>query len=198
MIPTSKHERRRKRNASAQAPQVPGNGAADADTAEADRAPQEATPAGVKGAPWHQTQKPWKPQQQQVIQNQERKIPSPKVPKLKARWSDGRKKTYLALVELFAGLRTTHLAAKELDSACIVMSHAAEKCEFANGLSAKNRIQETLYTDVREMSEDWAKQFVEAASKRECQVILVVAGFPCKGLSRNRIDNLPNKGFRHK
>ena len=26
----------------------------------------------------------------------------------------------------------------------------------------------------------------------------MVAGFPCKGLSRNRIDNLPNKGFNHK
>ena len=26
----------------------------------------------------------------------------------------------------------------------------------------------------------------------------MVAGFPCKGFSRNRIDNLPNKGFRHK
>ena len=25
-----------------------------------------------------------------------------------------------------------------------------------------------------------------------------MAGFPCKGLSRNRIDNLPNKGFDHK
>ena len=28
--------------------------------------------------------------------------------------------------------------------------------------------------------------------------ILVIAGFPCKGLSRNRIDSLPNKGFNHK
>ena len=48
------------------------------------------------------------------------------------------------------------------------------------------------------MDESWAKNFVEDAKKRECQVILVVAGFPCKGRSRNRIDNLPNKGFKHK
>ena len=81
-------------------------------------------------------------------------------------------------MELFAGLRTTHLAAKALDGACIVMSHAAEECEFANSLSVKNRVEETLHTDVRDMGEGWAKQFVEAASKRECQVILVVAGFP--------------------
>ena len=124
----------------------------------------------MEGAPWHQTLKLWKPQQQQGFQNQERKIPSPKVPELKARWNDGRKKTHLALVELFAGLRTTHLAAKALDGACIVLSHASEKCEFANSLSAKNEVEETLYTDVRDMGEFWAKQFVEAASKRECQV----------------------------
>ena len=74
-IPTSKHERNRKRDASALAPQVPGNGAADADQIEADTAPREATPAGVKGAPWHQTLKPWKPQQQQGNENQERTNP---------------------------------------------------------------------------------------------------------------------------
>ena len=119
------------------------------------------------------------------------------MPQLKARWSEGRKKTYLALVELFAGLRTTHLSAKALEDACIVMSHAAEKCEFANRLATKNK-DETLHTDVRALGESWATAFVEDAKKRECQVILVVAGFPCRGLSRNRIDNLPNKGFNHK
>ena len=117
---------------------------------------------------------------------------------LKARWSEGRKKTYLALVEFFAGLRTTHLAARPLEDDCIVMSHAAEKCEFANRLAAKNNADETLHTDVRALGESWAKYVVEDAKKRECQVILVVAGFPCKGLSRNRIDNLPNTGFNHK
>ena len=108
-------------------------------------------------------------QQQQGVQNEEREIPSPKVPKLKARCSDGRKKIHLALVELFAGLRTTHLAAKGLDSANIVMSHAAEKCEFANNLSVKNKVQETLYTDVRDMNEAWAKQFVDGASRKNAR-----------------------------
>ena len=140
---------------------------------------------------------PWKPQQRQAA-TPERAIPAPKVPVLKARRNEGRKKTYLALVELFAGLRTTHLAARQLEDVCIVMSHAAEKCEFANRLAAKKKVDEVLHTDVRSIGETWAKSFVEEAKKKECQVILVIAGFPCKGLSRNRIDNLPNKGFNHK
>ena len=69
------------------------------------------------------------------------------------------------------------------------------KCEFANRLAAKNKIDEVLHTDVKALGEAWAKDFVEEAMKKECQVILVMAGFPCKGLSRNRIYNLPNKGF---
>ena len=86
--------------------------------------------------------------------NSERKIQKPKVPELKALWSEGRKKSYLSLVELFAGLRTTHLAAKVLE-----MSHAAEKCEFANRLAKNNNVDETLHTDVRAMGESWAKGF---------------------------------------
>ena len=117
---------------------------------------------------------------------------------LKARRNESRKKLYLALVELFAGLRTTHLAARVLEDVNIVMSHAAEKCDFANRLAEKNKIDETLHTDVRELGETWAQKFVDEAVKKECQVILVMAGFPCKGLSRQRIDNLPNKGFDHK
>ena len=78
------------------------------------------------------------------------------------------------------------------------MSHAAEKCEFANRLAAKNNVDETLHTNVRGLGESWATSFVEDAKKRECQVILVVAGFLCTGISRNRTDNLPNKGFNHK
>ena len=99
------------------------------------------------------------------------------MPVLKARQNEGRKKTDLALVELFTGLRTTHLAARHLEDVCIVMSHAAEKCEFANRLAAKNKVDEVLHTDVRSLSETWAKPFVEEAKKKECQVILMIAGF---------------------
>ena len=76
--------------------------------------------------PAKQPPTPWKPQQQPDAPP-ERVIPAPKVPVLKARRDEGRKKTCLALVELFAGLRTTHLAARHLEDVCIVMSHAAEK-----------------------------------------------------------------------
>ena len=37
----------------------------------------------------------------------------------------------LAVVDLFAGLRTVHVAAK-LAKVIIVLSHSAEKCKFAN------------------------------------------------------------------
>ena len=95
---------------------------------------------------------PWKPQQRQAA-IPEKVIPAPKVPVLKARRNEGRKNTYLALVELFAGLRTTHLAARHLEDVCIVMSHAAEKCEFANRLAAKNKFDEVLHTDVKSLGE---------------------------------------------
>ena len=71
---------------------------------------------------------PWKPQQQQAT-TPERAIPAPKVPVLKARRNEGQKKTYLALVELFAGLRTTHLAAQALEDVC-VCRHVARSGEM--------------------------------------------------------------------
>ena len=132
--------------------EVPGKGAPEADKAETvppRKKRKAAAPAEPETpSPADATPAPWKPQQPVGSQNPETVIPKPKVPVLKARWSDGRKKTYLALVELFAGLRTTHLAARPLEDACIVMSHAAEKCEFANRLAAKNNVDETLHADV--------------------------------------------------
>ena len=146
------------------------------------------TPAVPTSLPGERTAPPWKPQQKATAAPI-RDIPAPKVPVLKARRNESRKKLYLALVELFAGLRTTHLAARVLEDVDIVMSHAAEKCDFANRLAEKNKIDETLHTDVKELGETWAQKFVDEAVKKECQVILVMAAFPCKGLSRNRIDN---------
>jgi hypothetical protein len=114
------------------------------------------SPTEEKSAP------PWKPQQKDTVPPL-RDIPAPKVPVLKARRNESRKKLYLALVELFAGLRTTHLAARVLEDVDIVMSHAAEKCDFANRLAEKNKIDETLHTDVRELGETWAQKFVDEA-----------------------------------
>ena len=119
--------------------EVPGNGAPENNPSEVGTSkkkrkihtPSEGTEAPVAS---DTSPRPWKPQQSVGFQNSERNIPKPKVPELKARWSESRKKTYLALVELFAGLRTTHLAARALEDACIVMSYAAEN---ANSLIAQ-------------------------------------------------------------
>ena len=136
------------------------------------------TPAVPSSPAEERTAPPWKPQQKASAAPL-RDIPAPKVPVLKARRNESRKKLYLALVELFAGLRTTHLAARVLEDVDIVMSHAAEKCDFANRLAEKNKIDEILHTDVKELGETWAQSFVDEAVKKECQVILVMAGFPC-------------------
>ena len=133
-VEVTTHKRKspkQKTGALPQNPQVPGNGAVKNNPSEVGTSkkkrkiptPSEGTEAPVASdtAP-----RPWKPQRSVGFQNSERNIPKPKVPELKARWNEGRKKTYVAVVEFFAGLRTTHLAAKVLEEVCIVMSHAAE------------------------------------------------------------------------
>ena len=68
-----------------------------------------------------------------------------------------RRKVNIAVVELFAGLRTTHEAAKYVNKLNIVLSHAADKCPFANHLAKKNRIKEKLFLDVCNMCGEWAE-----------------------------------------
>ena len=62
----------------------------------------------------------------------------------------------IALVDLFAGLRTVHVACKGVKLK-VVLCNAAEKCEFANRLAVKNNIQEELFLDVKAMNKAWAK-----------------------------------------
>ena len=54
----------------------------------------------------------------------------------------------IALVDLFAGMRTVHVAAR---GTCIkiVLTAAAEKCPFANKLARTNQILETLFEDIQ-------------------------------------------------
>ena len=108
---------------------------------------------------------------------------------------EGGKRIRVALVDLFAGLRTVHVAAEGLNVE-IVLCHAAEKCEFANKVAKKNKIKEVLHLDVQTLDLAWAKDFVAQAVEKEADVILVFGGFPCKGLSRCRgknKENLKNK-----
>ena len=103
-----------------------------------------------------------------------------------------RRKVNIAVVELFAGLRTTHVAATYVKNLNIVLSHAAEKCPFANKLAKKNRVKEKLFLDVSKMSQEWAIEFTKEAIQEGAEAILLIAGFPCKGLSRQNGQQRPN------
>ena len=101
----------------------------------------------------------------------------------------------IALVDLFAGLRTVHVAAKST-RVNFVLCASAEKCPFANKLAKKNKIIEKLFEDVKLMDKTWAKAFVSDAITLGAKCILIIGGFPCKGLSMARgkgRENLKNK-----
>ena len=55
---------------------------------------------------------------------------------------------------------------------------------------------QTLFENVRKMDRKWAESFVAAALALNAKAILVIAGFPCKGLSKARgksRENFKNK-----
>ena len=64
----------------------------------------------------------------------------------------------IAVVDLFAGLRTVHVAA-EGTRANLVLAHSAEKCPFAKQIAIKNNIAEKVHTDVRLLDSTWADAF---------------------------------------
>ena len=82
----------------------------------------------------------------------------------------------IALVDLFAGLRTVHVAARNTQLE-FVLCASAEKCPFANRLAVKNKIKEKLFVDVRHMDKAWAKAFVADATTLGAKCILVAGGF---------------------
>ena len=55
-----------------------------------------------------------------------------------------------------AGLRTSHIAFAEISEFNIETSTAAESCPFANILAEKNKLDEILLTDVRDIGKKWA------------------------------------------
>ena len=109
--------------------------------------------------------------------------------------NEGRQTKSVALVDLFAGLRTVHVAVKATQIK-IVLAHATEKISFANDLAKKNNIQEKLYLDVRDLDLKWAEAYVDEVLERGAEIIVLFGGFPCKGLSKVRgtsRENLENK-----
>lgn len=88
----------------------------------------------------------------------------------------------LAIVELFAGLRATHAAARKVKGLKIVLAQSAGKCASANVLASKSKIAKTLFEDVRSLDDKWATSVVEEAKKKKAPAKIIIAGFPCKGL----------------
>ena len=149
------------------------------------------TAAALKSPPWATKKQP-----DSETPTQKDKFKDVKVPGARPKFNlfngspqgnnEACKTVKLALVDLFAGLRTSHVAAAEVKNLEIVLTHSAEQCSFANKLAAKNKIKETLHTDVMSLTEAWAQAFVEEAIRLEAQAIVATAGFPCKDLSRQR------------
>ena len=134
--------------------------------------------------------------QHDMVDTQQKEKPIPTVPpcQLQATANEGHC-TEIALVDLFAGLRTVHVAAKTT-GINFVLCASAEKCPFANMLAKKNKIAEKLFTDIKHMDKAWAKAFVADAIALGAKCIFVIGGFPCKGLSKARgksRENLKNK-----
>ena len=63
---------------------------------------------------------------------------------------------------------------------------SSREMPFANKLTKKNNIIETLFEDIRNMDKTWAISFVADAIRLKASAILAVGVFPCKGLSRAR------------
>ena len=67
---------------------------------------------------------------------------------------------------------------------------------FRKQFAKRDKIIETLFEDVRKMDKKCAKAFVADALALNAKAMLVIGGFPCKGLSHARgesSENLKNK-----
>ena len=100
--------------------------------------------------------------------------------------SEGFSNTKVALVDLFAGLRTVHVATPGVEIS-VVVSHAAEKCPFANSLAKKNGIKEKVFKDVRDMDEGWEKSFIDEAIEAEAAFAVIWGGSPARTCPVHRV-----------
>ena len=91
----------------------------------------------------------------------------------------------IALLELFAGLRTAHLAAKQ-ENLPVVASLSAEIDDYANELAKKNHPESRCIGDVKKLDKTAIGAWIAAAYLAGAVVAIIVAGFPCKGTSRLR------------
>ena len=91
----------------------------------------------------------------------------------------------IALLELFARLRTAHLAAKQ-ENLPVVASLSAEIDDYANELAKKNHPESRCIRDVKKLDKTTIEAWISAAYLAGAIVNITVAGFPCKGTSRLR------------
>ena len=78
------------------------------------------------------------------------------------------------------------------------MSHAAAKCDFANGLSAKNKVEETLHTDVRDMGETRANKLRRGCQEKGVPGHPSGGRFSLQGIFPEQNRQLAEQGFQPK
>jgi hypothetical protein len=117
---------------------------------------------------------PWKQESPQSKQQKRKQTADRKAQsRVTRRQANEGKHLDVAAVDLFAGLRTVHVAA-EGTRANLVLAHAAEKCPFANKIAIKNNIVQTVHTDVCLLDRTWADAFVAEAIRLGAKVILAI------------------------
>ena len=96
------------------------------------------------------------------------------------------------MVELFAGLKRSHIVSAEVPELDISTSTAAQSCPFASLLAKKNNIDELPFKDARGMGQIWAIVLIAEARRRGCRCAFIIAGLSCNCTSQSRGANRPN------
>jgi hypothetical protein len=127
-----------------------------------------------------QSKPAWKQESPQSKKQKRKQTADRKAQSLVARrQANEGKQLDIAAADLFAGLRTVHVAAKGT-RANLVLAHATEKCPFAKRLQSKTTLQKRCIIDVRLLDSKWADAFVAEALRLKARVILVMEVFHVK------------------
>lgn len=86
----------------------------------------------------------------------------------------------IAFLELFVGLRTAHLAAKQ-EKVPVVASLSAETDDYANELAKKNHPEPRCIGDMNKLDKTAMVAWIATGYLVGAVVAIIVAGFPCKG-----------------
>ena len=135
--------------------------------------PSEAPPAKPEASP------AVKPPSERVDRQASSKKPKAEQPKTV---NEGKQKQRIAVVDLFAGLRTVHVAGRgPID---IVLALSSREMRLRRSTSEENQIKEVLHKSVKALQGTWAVDFIKESKAQGAKAVLVIGGFPCKDLSR--------------